>query len=68
MRLIGPAVRNLLHQYGISSGKAPPGTGRNGILLKGDVLKFVKENKLKAKTGRCWHSFYDKSFFNLTMN
>lgn len=52
MRLVGPAVKHLIQQYGINSSKLPAGTGRNGVVLKGDILKYVQDNKLQAVKGK----------------
>lgn len=48
-RTLGPAVRMLLEQYHLQSSQVAA-TGRKGKLLKGDVLKYVADNKLKPKT------------------
>lgn len=45
----GPSVRLLLEQYGLRADDVPPG-GPHGILVKGDVLRFVKERNLQART------------------
>lgn len=45
-RNFGPAVRGLLDKYGLSPNKIV-GTGPRGILLKGDVLQYIKEENLK---------------------
>nr|XP_027208785.1 dihydrolipoyllysine-residue acetyltransferase component 1 of pyruvate dehydrogenase complex, mitochondrial-like isoform X1 [Penaeus vannamei] len=42
----GPSVRLLLEQYGLAAEQVPPG-GPHGILLKGDVLKYIKEKSLQ---------------------
>ncbi|XP_063594021.1 pyruvate dehydrogenase protein X component-like [Penaeus indicus] len=42
----GPSVRLLLEQYGLTAEQVPPG-GPYGILLKGDVLKYIKEKGLQ---------------------
>lgn len=47
-RILGPAVRMLLEQYHLQSSQVTA-TGRKGKLLKGDVLKYVADNKLKPK-------------------
>jgi hypothetical protein len=39
----------LLEQYHLQSSQISA-TGRKGKLLKGDVLKYVADNKLKPKT------------------
>ncbi|XP_065574094.1 pyruvate dehydrogenase protein X component, mitochondrial-like isoform X1 [Artemia franciscana] len=44
--LIGPAVRGLLEQYNINANEVRP-TGPKSLLLKGDILKYVKEKGLK---------------------
>ena len=41
-------MRLLLEQYGLSEGDVPHG-GPHGILVKGDVLRLIKERNLKAK-------------------
>lgn len=45
-RGIGPAVRQLLQKYGLSA-DAVKGTGRDGRLMKGDVLDHVKAKGLQ---------------------
>ncbi|XP_023719887.2 pyruvate dehydrogenase protein X component, mitochondrial isoform X3 [Cryptotermes secundus] len=45
---LGPAVRTLLEQYHLQSSQITA-TGRKGKLLKGDVLKYITDNKLKPK-------------------
>nr|CAD7262331.1 unnamed protein product [Timema shepardi] len=45
----GPAVRLLLEQYGIEASQLLP-TGPKGTLLKDDVLKYIAENNLLAKS------------------
>jgi pyruvate/2-oxoglutarate dehydrogenase complex dihydrolipoamide acyltransferase (E2) component len=47
-RNLGPAVRTLLEQYHLQFSQIPA-TGRKGKLLKGDVLKYITDNKLKPK-------------------
>jgi uncharacterized membrane protein YwzB len=47
-RSLGPAVRTLLEQYHLQSSQITA-TGRKGKLLKGDVLKYITDNKLKPK-------------------
>jgi hypothetical protein len=47
-RTVGPAVRVLLEQYHLQSSQITA-TGRKGKLLKGDVLKYIADNKLKPK-------------------
>ena len=47
--MIGPSVRNLLHQYGLSSDSIKA-TGPHNILLKGDVLSHISSNNLKPST------------------
>lgn len=47
-RSVGPAVRTLLEQYHLQSSQITA-TGRKGKLLKGDVLKYITDNKLKPK-------------------
>ncbi|XP_068218807.1 pyruvate dehydrogenase protein X component-like isoform X2 [Palaemon carinicauda] len=42
----GPSVRLLLEQYGLTPDQVPHG-GPHGILLKGDVLKMIKEKNLQ---------------------
>ncbi|RWS17005.1 dihydrolipoamide transacylase-like protein [Dinothrombium tinctorium] len=44
--LIGPSVRNLLHHYGIDRSEIKPSGPRN-ILLKSDVLHYIKQKNLK---------------------
>ncbi|MCL4136421.1 UNVERIFIED_CONTAM: hypothetical protein GTU68_026945 [Idotea baltica] len=44
----GPSVRLLLEKYGLTHSQVPA-EGPHGILLKGDVLKFVREKNLQAK-------------------
>lgn len=44
----GPSVRLLLEQYGLTSSDVPHG-GPHGILVKGDVLKLIKEKNLQPK-------------------
>jgi pyruvate/2-oxoglutarate dehydrogenase complex dihydrolipoamide acyltransferase (E2) component len=43
---VGPAVKNLLHMYGLQA-EAVTATGPHGQLLKGDVLKYVESKNLK---------------------
>ncbi|XP_075234196.1 uncharacterized protein LOC142332015 [Lycorma delicatula] len=43
-----PAVRTLLERYHLTGKEVTP-TGRNKRLLKGDVLKYVADNKLSPK-------------------
>ncbi|KFM66638.1 Pyruvate dehydrogenase protein X component, partial [Stegodyphus mimosarum] len=45
---IGPAVKKLLQEYGVEYSLVPP-SGPHGMLLKGDVLNFIKINKLKRE-------------------
>jgi pyruvate dehydrogenase complex dihydrolipoamide acetyltransferase long form len=47
--LISPSVRNLLHQYGIEKTQIGA-TGPHNILLKGDVLAFIDQNRLQPKS------------------
>lgn len=47
-RNYGPSVRMLLEQYGLTAGQVPP-SGPHGVLLKGDVLRLVKEKNLTPK-------------------
>lgn len=47
-RILGPAVRVLLERYHLQSGRVTA-TGHKGKLLKGDVLKYIADNKLKPK-------------------
>jgi len=42
---VGPAVRTLLHLYGVDADKVPA-TGPHGKLVKGDVLAYVTNNRL----------------------
>ncbi|XP_066973922.1 pyruvate dehydrogenase protein X component-like isoform X2 [Macrobrachium rosenbergii] len=42
----GPSVRLLLEQYGLTPDQVPHG-GPHGILVKGDVLKTIKERNLQ---------------------
>lgn len=44
----GPSVRLLLEQYGLKADDVPHG-GPHGILVKGDVLRLIKERNLKPK-------------------
>ncbi|KAK8386383.1 hypothetical protein O3P69_010806 [Scylla paramamosain] len=44
----GPSVRLLLEQYGLREGDVPHG-GPHGILVKGDVLRLIKERNLTPK-------------------
>ncbi|XP_063841867.1 pyruvate dehydrogenase protein X component, mitochondrial-like isoform X1 [Scylla paramamosain] len=44
----GPSVRLLLEQYGLREGDVPHG-GPHGILVKGDVLRVIKERNLTPK-------------------
>ncbi|GLG96109.1 Dihydrolipoamide acetyltransferase component of pyruvate dehydrogenase complex [Gryllus bimaculatus] len=44
----GPAVRNLLERYGLKANVITP-TGFRSKLLKDDVLKYIKSNKLSEK-------------------
>ncbi|XP_054262430.1 pyruvate dehydrogenase protein X component, mitochondrial-like [Macrosteles quadrilineatus] len=44
----GPAVHRLLSQYQLSANQITP-SGRNKKLLKGDVLKYISDNKLQPK-------------------
>lgn len=54
-----PAVRSLLELYALDGSKIE-GTGKQGKLLKGDVLKYVTQNNLSIKPPRAgW-------FWNLT--
>lgn len=46
-----PAVRSLLELYAIDGSKIV-GTGKQGKILKGDVLKHVTENNLSIKPPR----------------
>lgn len=46
-----PAVRSLLELYAIDGSKII-GTGKQGKILKGDVLKYVTENNLSIKPPR----------------
>lgn len=43
-----PAVRRLLHEYGLNV-KDLSGSGKNGRVLKGDVLSLIKSNSLEKK-------------------
>lgn len=43
-----PAVRSLLELYAID-GSQLKGTGKQGKLLKGDVLNYVTQNNLTVK-------------------
>jgi len=43
---LGPAVRTLLDAYALKPAQITS-SGPHGILLKGDILKFVQANKLK---------------------
>lgn len=45
-KIIGPAVRLLLFQYGLEESKVNP-TGPKGNILKNDVLQFIKNSNLK---------------------
>ncbi|OQV23440.1 putative Pyruvate dehydrogenase protein X component, mitochondrial [Hypsibius exemplaris] len=47
-RSFGPAVRNLVEQYRIPTDQLP--TGPRGFILKGDVLKFIRDQQLKPAT------------------
>jgi len=47
--LIGPAVRNLLLQYGLNPSQIPA-SGAHGNLLKGDILRQVVEQKSQPKS------------------
>lgn len=50
-----PAVRSLLELYALDGSKIE-GTGKQGKLLKGDILKYVTQNNLSIKpprTGWC---------------
>ncbi|KAK7081044.1 hypothetical protein SK128_002032 [Halocaridina rubra] len=44
----GPSVRLLLEQYGLMADEVPHG-GPHGILVKGDVLKLIKDRNLMPK-------------------
>ncbi|MRH78316.1 2-oxoglutarate dehydrogenase complex dihydrolipoyllysine-residue succinyltransferase [Spiribacter sp. C176] len=44
MPSLSPAVRNLVEEHGLDARQIPP-TGRNGRLLKEDVLNFLKSNE-----------------------
>ncbi|KAK3855898.1 hypothetical protein Pcinc_037726 [Petrolisthes cinctipes] len=44
----GPSVRMLLEQYGLMAGQVPS-SGPHGVLLKGDVLRLIKEKNLAPK-------------------
>lgn len=44
----GPSVRLLLEQYGLSPDQIPPG-GPHGIILKGDVLRIIREKNLQPQ-------------------
>ncbi len=43
-----PAVRRLLHEYGLDVDSVN-GSGKNGRVLKGDVLKLIKSGSLEKK-------------------
>ncbi|XP_064472287.1 pyruvate dehydrogenase protein X component, mitochondrial-like [Ornithodoros turicata] len=43
--MMGPAVKNLLHMYGLSVDDIPA-TGPHHVLLKGDVMKYVQEKNI----------------------
>jgi pyruvate/2-oxoglutarate dehydrogenase complex dihydrolipoamide acyltransferase (E2) component len=43
---LGPAVKNYLKQYGLQPSQVT-GTGRNGMVIKGDVLKYVQSNNIQ---------------------
>lgn len=44
-RLLGPAVKNYLKQYGLDSSNVSA-SGPHGTVTKGDVLKHVEVNKI----------------------
>ena len=48
MALMGPSVRNLLEMYHLQSVTIQP-SGQKGQLLKGDVLRYIKENEKLPK-------------------
>lgn len=43
--MMGPAVKKLLHVYGLKA-EDVPATGPFGVLLKGDVVKYVQGKKI----------------------
>jgi len=43
-----PAVRTLLELYAIDGSKIE-GTGKQGKLLKGDILKYITQNNLTVQ-------------------
>lgn len=47
MPSLSPAVRNLVEEHGLDARQIPP-TGRNGRLLKEDVLNFLKAKESAA--------------------
>lgn len=46
--LLGPSVRNLLHQYGLDQNQISA-SGPHDILLKGDVLNYIKKNNVTPR-------------------
>ncbi|KAL3841823.1 hypothetical protein ACJMK2_019922 [Sinanodonta woodiana] len=44
----GPSVRKMLEEYGLTAKQMTP-SGPHGRLLKGDILKLVKQNNLQKK-------------------
>lgn len=46
-KLMFPSVRRLFDLYNIKESDMPSGSGPRGILLKGDVLKFINSKGLK---------------------
>lgn len=50
---VTPAVRRLLNEYGLKV-EDVTGSGKNGMLLKGDVLKQIKLDSLKKGTETCY--------------
>ncbi|XP_054721647.1 pyruvate dehydrogenase protein X component, mitochondrial-like [Uloborus diversus] len=48
-KLIGPSVRKLLQDYGIKYSLIT-GSGPHNILLKGDVLNYIKDKNIKQKS------------------
>jgi 2-oxoisovalerate dehydrogenase E2 component (dihydrolipoyl transacylase) len=43
-----PAVRRLLHEYGLNI-KDVVGSGKSGLVLKGDLLSLIKSGSLEKK-------------------
>lgn len=47
--LLGPSVRNLMNLFAIDA-NAIKSSGPHNVILKGDVLRYIQDNKLKPKT------------------